>query len=287
MKSFSYTSIQLKWIAIITMTIDHFGVMVLMPYQNQPTIGTLYVLARLIGRIAFPLFGFMIAEGMMRSRHRGKYLLRLGLMAVLIAIAMWGLGFFNLSVFAGNIFIDLFMAALAMWFLLKKRWWQKLFAILPVIYVIFANLNQQFPNPIKPDYGIYGMIMMLMFFVILTTHQHWKRWSLSWFKNPAHQPRQLINMSVYQIASIALLIMHLVWYIMYIVSDQLSPFNQSIVAYLSQYAGAQSYAVFAGYFIFYYYGDKGKAPTWFQAFTYVYYPLHFILLYGVYLLTTI
>jgi len=287
MKPFSFTSIQLKWIAIITMTIDHFGVIVLMPYQNLPSIGTLYVLARLIGRIAFPLFGFMIAEGMMRSRHRGKYLFRLGLMAGFIALAMWGLGLFNLSVLAGNIFIDLLMAALAMGLLLQKRWWQKLLATLPVLYVIFANVNPQVPQPIKPDYGIYGLIMMLMFFVIILLQSHGKNRSATPNKTVANQPQPWANMGVYQITSIALLIMHLVWYIMYVVGNQFPLINQSLVTYLSQYAGAQSYAVLAGYFIFYYHGEKGKAHAWFQAFTYAYYPFHFVLLYGVYLLTTI
>ncbi len=65
MKLPGLTGNQLKLIALITMTIDHMGMMLF------PKIKIL----RIIGRIAFPIFAYMIAEGCRYTRNRKKYLL--------------------------------------------------------------------------------------------------------------------------------------------------------------------------------------------------------------------
>ena len=59
------TGNQLKIIALVTMTIDHIGA------QLFPGIRLL----RIIGRLAFPIFAYMIAEGCQYTHHRKKYLL--------------------------------------------------------------------------------------------------------------------------------------------------------------------------------------------------------------------
>lgn len=56
---------QLKLIAMITMTIDHVG-MVLLPGV---------MILRIIGRLAFPIYAFMIAEGCRYTRNRRRYFL--------------------------------------------------------------------------------------------------------------------------------------------------------------------------------------------------------------------
>lgn len=61
------TGNQLKIIAMITMTCDHVGM------QIFPQL----VWLRLIGRLAMPIYAFMIAEGCRHTRDRKKYLLRL------------------------------------------------------------------------------------------------------------------------------------------------------------------------------------------------------------------
>ena len=68
MKKFGLTNNQLKLLAMITMTIDHVG-MIFFPGD---------MLWRLIGRLAFPVYAFMIAEGCRHTRSMGRYLLTLG-----------------------------------------------------------------------------------------------------------------------------------------------------------------------------------------------------------------
>ena len=62
----------LKWIAMITMFIDHLAHTSLNPYG--PHYVEIYTAMRTIGRIAFPLYCFLLVEGFM---HTGNYRLML------------------------------------------------------------------------------------------------------------------------------------------------------------------------------------------------------------------
>ena len=74
---------QLKIIALIAMTIDHIGV------QLLPGVSIL----RIIGRLAFPIFAYMIAEGCQFTRNRKKYLLTVwGLAATCQAVYFFAMG---------------------------------------------------------------------------------------------------------------------------------------------------------------------------------------------------
>lgn len=72
----------LKIIAMVSMVFDHAGDM-FFPGLEWP---------RMIGRLAMPLFSFCIAEGYIHTRDRKKYLLRMGLFA-LVSEAPFDLAF--------------------------------------------------------------------------------------------------------------------------------------------------------------------------------------------------
>lgn len=74
------SSFSLKMIAIITMLIDHIGV-VFIPYNTQ-----LYLISRSIGRLAFPIFLFLMVEGFYHTRDIKKYLTRMGVFALISEI---------------------------------------------------------------------------------------------------------------------------------------------------------------------------------------------------------
>ena len=67
---------QLKLIAMAAMFLDHLGA------HLYPR----YALLRIIGRIAFPIFAFMIAEGCRYTRSPRRYLLQIGALALVCQI---------------------------------------------------------------------------------------------------------------------------------------------------------------------------------------------------------
>ena len=70
------TGNQLKIIAMIAMTCDHVGL------QLLPQFGLL----RIIGRLALPIYAYMIAEGCRHTHDRKKYLLRMAGLALMCQI---------------------------------------------------------------------------------------------------------------------------------------------------------------------------------------------------------
>lgn len=70
------TGNQLKLIALVTMTIDHVGLMLLPQYD----------ILRIIGRLAFPIYAWMIAEGSRHTRSLPRYLGSVAAVAALCQI---------------------------------------------------------------------------------------------------------------------------------------------------------------------------------------------------------
>lgn len=71
-----FTGNQLKIIALITMTCDHVGKELLPEFA----------ILQIIGRLAFPIFAYMIAEGAQYTRNRRKYLLTMAGLALICQI---------------------------------------------------------------------------------------------------------------------------------------------------------------------------------------------------------
>ena len=82
------TSNKLKIIACLTMAADHVGFLLL------PDV----MLLRYIGRIAFPLFAFFIAEGCLHTRSKIKYFLEILAMAVACQLFYLGEAVINGSI---------------------------------------------------------------------------------------------------------------------------------------------------------------------------------------------
>lgn len=83
-KSKGLSGSTLKLIAIVTMFIDHLAVAGLTTQTD--TYPKLYFAMRLIGRLAFPLFCFLLVEGFSHTRDVKKYALRLLLFAFISEI---------------------------------------------------------------------------------------------------------------------------------------------------------------------------------------------------------
>ncbi|MDO4670354.1 MAG: TraX family protein [Aerococcus sp.] len=117
------TGMTLKVIAMMTMLVDHFAI-VLWPNvsltQTSLWGGSLlplpYLIMRLIGRIAFPLFAFLLVEGFLHTHNRKRYairLLSLGLVSEIPYDLALHQSWFDLI--SQNVFFTLFLALGALW----------------------------------------------------------------------------------------------------------------------------------------------------------------------------
>ena len=143
------TSKTLKWIAIITMTFDHIAVYLISP--DYP----IYYIFRGLGRIAFPLFAFFIAEGLIHTRSVKKYFLRLLVFALVIEIT---LAIFYLAtgvnyMIVSNIFWTLLLGLLAVILINTQKWY---FILIAIVLAVLAEW-------VGVDYGAYGVIMIIIF----------------------------------------------------------------------------------------------------------------------------
>lgn len=119
------TAFHLKVAALITMVIDHTAAVFSFP-QSVDT------LMRSIGRIAFPIYAFFIAEGCRHTRSREKYMLRLGLFGLIsqfpfvFAFYDWvwepGRWWYHLLI-PGNVFYTMFLAVacIHIWETLRRQ----------------------------------------------------------------------------------------------------------------------------------------------------------------------
>lgn len=129
----------LKIIALITMTIDHIGYL-LVPES---------IMMRAIGRIAFPIFAYFVAEGFRYTSNREKYLIRMLAMACFTQVLFMivKLDFVNVMfTFAISI------AILIGFDRFREYRWSILFLGLYVSVLIDC------------DYSFYGILMVLLFY---------------------------------------------------------------------------------------------------------------------------
>ena len=151
----------LKLIAMISMVFDHVGDM-FFP-------GALWM--RMIGRLAMPLFSFCIAEGYAHTKNKQRYLMRMGVFALVSEIP------FDLA-FEGrvglghqNIMLSFFLAILALMVFDRIRGEGKehaagktLLGILCVCAVAVLALL------LRADYTLFAVLAVFLFYVLRNRH---------------------------------------------------------------------------------------------------------------------
>lgn len=143
------SSSQLKILAIITMLIDHTGA-ILFPKIT---------LLRIIGRLSFPIFAFLISEGLFHTSNIKAYLLRLFAFA-LISEVPFDLAFHGRIYDSGeqNIFFTLFLGLAAIVFL------QTYLAKNSVVSIALAGAAALLAEVLHTDYGWFGVVIIIIFY---------------------------------------------------------------------------------------------------------------------------
>ena len=245
-----FNSYRLKWVAVIVIVIDHATNLL---YGHIPN--DFYWDLHRLGRIAFPLFAFMIVEGLYYTKNRKKYLLSMGIVGLLSELP-YDLFFFGVSHFdkGVNVFGTLFLGLSGIMIsekIIEKIKDRKVAEVLSIIVFIPLYL---IGNKIKVDYNGLGVALI---FVI---YEFEKLSKLKIFDNVEN--RQLLKNIL---ASVSIVL----WTYAY-----------DLIKFETRQMWMEVFGIAAILFILLYNGKRGeyKVSKWFF---YVFYPLHLFILYGI------
>lgn len=161
----------LKMIAIITMLIDHIGAAVLarllITGQGGQLTYQIYLVLRTIGRIAFPIFCFLLVEGFEHTKDRRKYALRL-LGFALISEVPFDLAFSSaiLEFEHQNVFFTLFIGLLTIQgfhAVEEKTEWTPLIRGFLLALIMFAGMAAAYC--LHTDYDAKGVMCIVALYV--------------------------------------------------------------------------------------------------------------------------
>ena len=157
----------LKWIAVLTMVIDHVGA-ILFPDQ---------IWMRVIGRVAFPIYAYCLAEGFRYTSDYRRYLGRLALFAILSEIpfdlAFYGVPF---SFAHQNVFFTLTLGLILLWVLERCR---EQLLLCAGAFAVLCFLAQA----LHMDYGAGGLLMVFAFYLARQGTSPWIGWGIFVFIN--------------------------------------------------------------------------------------------------------
>lgn len=223
------TSSVLKLIAMITMVIDHVGI-VFFPQ---------YPVFRMIGRLSFPIFAFLISEGFYYTKNLKKYILRMTVFAVLTEpiYMLFSIGRIEFSFSNNHNVLFSFVLALLLLYFVKSGIDKK--GKLWFLWFVPAIAGLAVADLLYFSYGSYGMLMIIAFYLI-------KRANL----NSSTQKNILITLALAATTTLYCLI------------------NNNTF---------QATAVFAAIPLWFYNGKKGfKMPKYLF---YIFYPAHLLVLF--------
>lgn len=151
----------LKILAILAMSLDHIAAVFLSPI-NMP-----YLLMRGFGRIAFPIFCFLIVEGYYHTRDVKKYMIRLAGFALVSEIP-FDLCFYQKPFYwqHQNVFFTLALGLITIYAIdeIKKRFSTSYIKalVLQFAVIILAMTTAWF---LSTDYSMLGILIIIVFYV--------------------------------------------------------------------------------------------------------------------------
>ena len=201
-----------------------------------------------VGRLAFPIFAFMIAEGYAHTSNVKKYMGRLFVFALISEIP------FNLIMgsslvypFHQNVLWTFLLGVLSMQIIEKARKTEKKWLL--VLTIVFVILGDYILGTLTMvDYNAAGVLTVLLFYFFRT-----KNWV-----SLAAQVAGLFYLNVIMLGDL--------YYPVTILGHEFE-------------IAQQGFALLALIPIWLYNGKQGYHKKWFQYFCYAFYPVHLLLLY--------
>ncbi len=285
----------LKLIAFVSMALDHVGMFLVSNYASTTTAFAVGSAFRIVGRLAFPLFAFFLAEGLKHSKNRKNYIMRLFFMWASIAIVeaflyttyriaednnsySW-LGQFG-GIVGSQAFTDLLLFALFVYFIEHQNKKMRILAVLPVLYILAsyvlgvvdrygASTYLYFPDFLRAAYNLFGFLLFLGFYYAYAIADAWVKKGLllegddlsAYRLSPAY--RHLVNVIG---VSIFLIVTVLLWGVSYL--------NWHFDVYENPNTKVQNYCLLDCLLLLCYSGKRGYDSKWWRYFEYAFYPLH-------------
>ena len=288
-KSLFFSSFIIKILGLVFMVCDHIGLALVAFFPYDMNVIQASNILRGFGRLALPLFIFMIVEGVIHTKSVKKYFLRLGIMAglittILIIVTYVNFGDdFNLVPLqgVGNIFIDLLLTAITVYLLKQENNYLKFLILLP-LGISFASFFVKayeyatgaavhwYPNWLYLQFdwmsvvlgiGFYYSYKIADFYIENTTAKNGVDKSI-WEVDGKY--RLLVNI----ISLSVILFVNIIFYLFKYIWAEGTFWDANI----------QLFAIFSGAFILLYNGKRGYNAKWFQYGSYLFYPVHIIII---------
>lgn len=164
----------LKIIAMAAMLIDHTAAVLLARLllqgqltENYSGVFHIYQLMRQIGRIAFPIFCFLLTEGFYYTKSRKKYAFRLGVFALISEVPfdlafngkMWDMGY-------QNVYFTLFIGVLTMFAfqtVKEKENWSA--SVKTIGYLVCMLGGMAAAMLLRCDYSYVGILCIMVMYL--------------------------------------------------------------------------------------------------------------------------
>ena len=227
------SSSTLHIIAMISMLIDHMGA-VMFPYSD---------LMRVLGRLAFPIYCFMLAEGFRHTSNAKKYLARL-LIFGLISEIPFDMAFYKVPYWNHqSVYLTLSISLITLMLLDRDKQKSGVGIAMKRFFVIFCGFVAA--TLLLSDYNGFGVLMVVIFY----EYPGRNRWEYF---------LQFLGM---------------VFVNVFLIGYGTTRLGSLIIPF-----GPQVFALLALPLIWLYNGERGITSKGFKYFCYAFYPLHLLAL---------
>jgi len=158
----------LKIIAVLTMLCDHAAYILLNRQENEALYGGL----RIVGRISFPIFCFVLVQGFLSTKNVKKYITRLSVFALLSEIP-FDLAFFK-TPFTYSMQNVMFTMLIGLLVLIKMQKYEQEGNWIKEGLVLLAGCAAAFV--LQTDYSFFGVILISVFYLL----RHNKIFQMLW-----------------------------------------------------------------------------------------------------------
>ena len=170
----------------------------------------------------------------------------------------------------GNPITTLALGALTIYFLEDKKIYKKLLAILPISYIILLSLEI---IPLYADYDLYGLCTILLFYL--------SYFLSNWFSKYIITKYQLDD-ETFTNSNYKISLRNTVSSILFLTFSMIIYFINPIwnnKGLFTEMNSIQVYSIFALIPIMLYNGERGYNKKWFKYGSYIFFPLHLLIIY--------